>query len=69
MEDFTWTTEAPHANNQETMTDFINNHCELEITTVDGTYAEGLSETGSKWAIHAQGNGDFCNHRITFEQL
>lgn len=69
MEDFTWKTEHPIYNIEMTMIDFIDNHCELDITLVDGTYAEGMDEADTLWGIYAKGDGDFYNHRISFEQL
>jgi len=70
MENYYWRTEEPHANNQTTMCDWIDNHnTSLEITFVDGTYAEGVDESGIKWEIHAKGDGDFNNHCVAFVEL
>ncbi len=69
MENYYWTTENPHSTNEETMHDFIDNHCELDIIEHDGTFATGKHESGVLWGIYAYGNGDFCNHMVSFEQL
>jgi len=70
METYYWNTEEPHANNQTTMCDFIDNHNTfLEITFVGGTYAEGVDVSGQKWEIHASGNSDFNNHKVEFVEL
>ena len=69
METIYWTTDEPHANNSETMSDFLNNENMLDITLVDGTYAEGTNCKGEKYAIHASGNGDCFNHKIEFKRL
>ena len=59
--------------NQSTMCDFLDNHNEgtfdLEITEVDGTYAQGKNVNGEEFAIRAMGDGDSFNHRVTFEKL
>jgi len=64
-----WTTEEPHATNAETMGDWLDNSNMLDITHVDGSYAEGVNAQGQKFGIHASGNGDFCNHKVEFELL
>ncbi len=69
MKSITWKTEEPHSTNNDTMNDYLENHNTLDITMVDGTYAEGVDNKGAKYAIHASGNGDFFNHRIDFELL
>jgi hypothetical protein len=72
MQDYIWSTEFSHANNTETMYDYIHNHLHESLTYLfqDGSYAEAINEsTGERWAIHAGGNGDFCNHRVRFELM
>ncbi len=50
MENYYWQTDETHANNSTTMCDWLDNHnTELEITLVDGTYAEGVDKEGFKW--------------------
>lgn len=54
------------------MQDYIHNHLHESLTYLfqDGSYAEALNEnTGERWGIHASGNGDFNNHRVSFELL
>jgi hypothetical protein len=51
------------------MQEYLHEHCELDITLTDGTYAEGMDKQGNLWAIHASGNGDSFNHKIEFEAL
>lgn len=72
METFYWYTEQPHSDNNETMTDYLDNHLPLEFTIVyqDGTMAEVRnSETGEIFEAHASGNGDFFNHKVEFNAL
>lgn len=69
MEPYRWKTEHPHADNSETMSDWINNHCPYAIELVDGTYAEVTCEEGNVYACHAAGDGDSFNHVITFELI
>ena len=69
METFYWTTEYAHYNNEQTMQEWLDEYCELDITLVDGTYAEGMDKQGNLWAISASGNGDSFNHKIEFVSL
>ena len=69
MEPVFWSTEDQHANNTETMCDYLDNINMLDITYIDGTYAEGVNCKGEKYAIHASGNGDSFNHKVEFEPL
>lgn len=69
MENICWETEEPHANNSETMSDYLENINTLEITMVDGTYAEGVNCNGDKYEIHACGNGDYHHHKVSFKRI
>lgn len=75
MDDYIWQTESPHATNEITMHDFIEYHMEeycgsdFEVVFHDGTYAEIQNNNGDLFAVNAMGNGDFCNHKVTFERL
>lgn len=71
MEDYTWETEESHADNIETMSDYLENHmdCSWEVIMVDGTYAEIETETGDVYEVHASGNGSFFEHRVSFVQI
>ena len=69
IETITWKTEEPHADNLETMCDYMENINMLDITFIDGTYAEGVNCSGDKFGIHASGDGDFFNHKIEFVEL
>jgi hypothetical protein len=71
MEDYTWFTENPHLNNEETMNDFINNHLyeRFEVIYEDRTMVEIIDENGNQYECHASGNGDFNNHKITFKEI
>ena len=69
MEPIYWKTEEPHYNNEATMQDYLENGNMLDITLVDGTYAEGVNCDGEKYEIHAGGNGDSFNHVITFKRI
>jgi hypothetical protein len=70
MEEYFWTTEQSHFDNEETMRDFIENHTpeNYEVFFVDRTYAEMQNKNnGAIYGIYAQGNGDSFNHKVTFE--
>ncbi len=73
-QEFIWRTEHEHGDNMVTMYDFLENYLEevfnddVEILEHDGTYAEILYE-GTKYGLHASGNGDFFNHKITIEKI
>lgn len=75
MDDFIWTTELPLNNNIDVMDVFLEEHMkqhcgdDFEIILEDGTYAEIQNDNGDLWAVHAGGNGDFCNHKVTFDRL
>ena len=69
METYYWTTDEPHFNNEETMSDYLETVNMLDIVFIDGTYAEGKNAKGEKFALHASGNGDSFNHKIEFERL
>jgi len=66
MEPVYWETDEPHANNSETMSDYINSINMLDIDFVSGTYAEGTNAQGQRFGIHAGGNGDFNHHKVEF---
>ena len=69
METLYWTTEESHATNNDTMCDYLENINMLDITIVDGTYAEGKNCSGELYEIHASGNGDSFNHKIEFKLI
>jgi hypothetical protein len=69
METIYWSTEVAHADNSETMVDFMENVNMLDITLVDGTYAEGVNCNGEAYGIHVSGDGDCFNHKAEFELL
>ncbi len=69
MNAFKWSTEEAHVDNSTTMCDYLDNHNMLDITFVDGTYAEGVNGKGNKYEIHAGGDGDSFNHIITFKLI
>lgn len=66
---FYWSTEYAHNDNEQTMQEYLYEHCDLDITLCDGTYAEGKDGNGIMWGIHASGNGDSFNHKIEFVKL
>jgi len=71
MDDIRWRTGEAHADNNETMSDYLN-HVMPDIWVidmVDGTYAEITTDAGEQFAVHASGNGDAFNHLVTFEPL
>lgn len=74
MEDYIFQTEFPHVNNEQTMKYFLDNHIEevfgvgAHTVAEEGTYCEIVNRAGL-WAVHAMGNGDSFNHKITFEKL
>ena len=69
MKTYYWKTEEYHADNNATMQDYLDNVNMLDITMVDGTYAEGVNSKGDKYALHASGDGDSYNHKIEFELI
>lgn len=72
MKDYTWSTENAHANNTETMSDYLQNHLPEHLTILfqDGSYTEVIDNaTLQVFGVHASGNGDFNNHRVRFEVL
>ncbi len=70
IEDFRWSTEEPHSDNIETMNDYLDVHMptEWKLLVVEGTYAEIKNNEGN-FAVHASGDGNCYNHRITFEEI
>lgn len=68
-----WETDEAQTTNEITMHDFIDNELPDDIYEVylhDGTYAEIQEiESGMCWAVHASGNGDFCNHKVQFDAI
>ena len=75
MEDFFWETESPLATNEQTMTDFLENHIQdhcgedFEPVHEDSTYCEIQNDKGDLYGVHASGNGDFCSHRVRFVRI
>lgn len=69
METIYWKTDEPHFNNNQTMNDYLDNINMLDITFLDGSYAEGENTQGQKFEIHASGNGDAYNHKIEFKAI
>ena len=70
MEAYRWSTIQPHDNNNETMDDYLNNHLPkcFDVLFEDGTYAEIKNKnTGQIFAVSASGDGNFTNHKVTFE--
>lgn len=69
MDTIYWPTEDELSDNNIVMSVYLDAINELDITMVDGTYAEGINALGEKYAIHASGNGDFFNHKIEFVKI
>jgi hypothetical protein len=77
MEDYTWQTTEPMLTNECTMSDFLNSNYHFysrfdigaQVALEDGTYAEVKNGDGRRFAVNASGNGDFYNHKVTFELL
>ena len=69
MKDHKWSTEESHANNSETMSDYLNEEMDQswEVLIVDGTYAEIMTDCGRCYEVHASGDGDFDKHKVSFE--
>ena len=51
------------------MGDYLDTINMLNITMVDGSYAEGVNAQGQRFEIHASGDGDFNNHKIEFKEI
>ena len=69
MDTIHWATEESHADNNETMCDYLESINMLDITVVDGTYAEGRNASGELYEIHASGDGDSFNHKVEFKLI
>lgn len=69
MEAIYWNTEEAHPDNNATMCDYLDNVNMLDITFVDGAYAEGTNCKGEKYEIHVSGNGDCFNHKAEFKLI
>ena len=69
--EYLWATEEEHANNNDTMSDFLDHELtdDYEVVFVDGTYAEIRDEHNFYWGCHASGDGDFFRHKITFDAI
>jgi len=70
LEDYIWTTEEQHATNSDTMSDWIDNEkpASWDLLEQDGSYCEIVSEMdGYTLGVHASGNGDSFNHKVSFE--
>jgi len=77
MEDYRFTTTEPLATTADTMAEFLNTDEHFyarfdkgaEVVFEDGSYAEVENADGKTFEVHAAGDGDFTNHRITFRFL
>jgi hypothetical protein len=69
MDSIRWKTDEPLQTNSETMSDYLNSWNMLDITFIDGSYAEGVNCKGEKYEIHAGGDGDFFNHVVSFKLI
>ena len=69
MKTFYWNTPIAHHDNNQTMQEYLYDHCELEVKLVNGTYAEGEDEDGNLYSIQASGNGDSFNHKVEIELI
>lgn len=75
MKDFIFETKHPLSNNSETMAYFLNEKFyevfdkESYIYDENGSFATVRNGEGKLFGCHASGNGDFCNHKITFELI
>jgi len=64
-----WTTDEQLSDNTCVMDDYLYYHNMLDITYLDGTYAEGVNCRGDKYEIHASGDGDFFKHKVEFKLI
>jgi hypothetical protein len=66
-----WSTDEPHRDNSETMTDYLNTEMDPSwiIDLVDGSYAEITTDCGDEYALHASGDGNFNDHKVSFVRL
>lgn len=71
MNDWRWSTDEPHANNTETMSDYLNIEMDQSwsVDLVDESYAEIMTDSGERYAVHAKGDGNFNDHRVSFVKL
>ena len=68
--EYCWSTGYDHADNMETMNEFLDLDLPegYSIVLEDGTYAE-IQKGDARYGVHASGNGDFFNHKVRFELL
>lgn len=68
MKNYYWKTEDPHFCNNQTMSDWIDNHMpnSWDIDLIDGTVAFVTDENDQDWQVHASGNGDSYRHMVEF---
>lgn len=72
MDKFYWTTDYEHCNNTQTLSEYLEDHLPkiFEVLVVDGSCAEITNtENGIVYGVHAQGDGDFYNHMVRFDEL
>ena len=72
MDNYYWTTEHYHQDNTFTMNEYLDYHLPegFEVVYFDGTYSEVVDiKTNKLYGLHASGNGDSFNHKITWEDL
>ena len=66
---YSWETDNAHANNSETMSNFIDCYLpdDFEVHLIDGSYAEIQGNHNLCFEVHASGNGDFNSHKVEFK--
>jgi hypothetical protein len=77
MNDYIFSTTEPMSTNSDTMMYFLNTDEHFyarfdsgaQIILDDGSYVEVENGDGEKYEVHAGGDGDFYNHRITFKKI
>ena len=71
LQTYYWTTDQPHSTNQVTLEDYLHHHLDNEWVVVwfCGTSAEIVNGCGARLEVHASGNGDFFNHKVSFVEV
>lgn len=69
METFYWSTEYEHANNSQTMSEYIELYLpgEWDVEFIDDAFAI-ISNRKTILEVHASGNGDSFNHKVEFKE-
>ncbi len=62
---------SAHWDNTETMNDYLNIEMDpsWELLEHHGTMAIIMTDTGAMYEVHAGGDGDSFNHKVSFKEV